>query len=93
MLSTLARSPGRVFTRSQLLDALHGVAFKSYERAIDAHIKNLRHKVERDPAQPAYILTVYGVGYKFNDRLAFGPAKSCRDVRAQPTAPPPPLVA
>ena len=69
LLATLARSPGRVFTRSQLLDALHGVAFESYERAIDAHIKNLRHKVERDPAQPAYILTVYGVGYKFNDRL------------------------
>jgi DNA-binding response OmpR family regulator len=70
LLAALARSPGRVFTRSQLLDALHGVAFESYERAIDAHIKNIRHKVEVDPAQPAYILTVYGVGYKFNDRLA-----------------------
>lgn len=67
LLATLARQPGRVFTRSQLLDAIHGVAFESYERAIDAHIKNIRRKLEPDPRQPRYILMVYGVGYKFAD--------------------------
>jgi two-component system alkaline phosphatase synthesis response regulator PhoP len=68
LLTTLARQPGRIFTRAQLLDAVHGVAFESYERAIDAHIKNIRRKIELDPRQPTYILTVYGVGYKFNDQ-------------------------
>lgn len=68
LLAALARSPGRVFTRAHLLDALHGLAFESYERAIDAHIKNIRHKIEIIPSQPAYILTVYGMGYKFSDR-------------------------
>ena len=68
VLATLARSPGRVFTRAQLLDALHGVAFESYERAIDAHIKNIRRKIEPDSSEPRYILTVYGVGYRFADR-------------------------
>ncbi len=67
LLVHLARTPGRVFTRSQLLDALHGVAFESYERAIDAHVKNLRRKIETDPAHPKYLLTVYGVGYKYAD--------------------------
>ncbi len=67
LLLHFARSPGRVFTRSQLLDAIHGVAFESYERAIDAHIKNLRRKIETDPAHPKYLLTVYGVGYKYAD--------------------------
>jgi two-component system alkaline phosphatase synthesis response regulator PhoP len=67
LLLHLARSPGRVFTRSQLLDTLHGVAFESYERAIDAHMKNLRRKLETDPANPALLLTVYGVGYKYAD--------------------------
>src|SRR2546430_2337695 len=51
--------------RAQLLDAVHGVAFESYERAIDAHVKNIRHKLEPDPATPRYLLTVYGVGYRF----------------------------
>jgi len=64
LLATLARQPGRVFTRSQLLDAVHGVAFESYERAIDAHVKNIRRKLEPDPRAPRYILTVYGVGYR-----------------------------
>jgi DNA-binding response OmpR family regulator len=64
LLETLARQPGRVFTRAQLLEALHGVAFESYERAIDTHIKNIRRKIEPDPHQPRYILMVYGVGYK-----------------------------
>jgi DNA-binding response OmpR family regulator len=67
ILAALARSPGRIFTRAQLLDALHGVAFESYERAIDAHIKNIRHKIEPNPPEPRYILTVYGVGYRFTD--------------------------
>jgi DNA-binding response OmpR family regulator len=58
---------GRIFTRAQLLDAVRGVAFESYERAIDAHIKNIRRKIEPDPREPRYILTVYGVGYKFAD--------------------------
>jgi DNA-binding response OmpR family regulator len=67
LLLTLAQQPGRLFTRAQLLDALRGVAFESYERAIDAHIKNIRRKLEPDPRQPRYVLTVYGVGYKFVD--------------------------
>lgn len=68
LLAEMTRSPGRVFTRTQLLNALHGVAFESYERAIDAHIKNIRHKIEPNPPEPRYILTVYGIGYKFTDR-------------------------
>ena len=68
LLATLARQPGRVFTRAQLLDAIHGVAFESYERAIDAHIKNIRRKIEVKASEPQYILTVYGVGYKFVDK-------------------------
>jgi len=68
LMSTLARQPGRVFTRAQLLDAIHGVAFESYERAIDAHIKNIRRKLEVKASEPQYILTVYGVGYKFVDK-------------------------
>jgi DNA-binding response OmpR family regulator len=67
LLDALARYPGRVFTRAQLLDALHGVAFESYERAIDAHIKNIRRKLEPDPRRPRYVLTVYGVGYRMAD--------------------------
>lgn len=67
LLATLARQPGRIFTRAQLLDAVRGVTFESYERAIDAHIKNLRRKIEPDPREPRYVLTVYGVGYKFSD--------------------------
>lgn len=67
LVLTMARQPGRVFTRNQLLDAVHGVAFESYERAIDAHIKNVRRKIELEPARPEYILTVYGVGYRFVD--------------------------
>ena len=70
LLATLAAQPGRIFTRSQLLDALHGVAFESYERAIDTHVKNLRRKLEPDPREPRYLLTVYGVGYRFADDRA-----------------------
>ena len=68
LVEELARYPGRVFTRAQLLNAVHGVAFESYERAIDAHVKNIRHKIETDPSEPRYLLTVYGVGYKFTDQ-------------------------
>jgi DNA-binding response OmpR family regulator len=67
LLAALARQPGRVFTRAQLLDAIHGVAFESYERAIDAHVKNIRRKIEPDPRAPRYLLTVYGVGYRVAD--------------------------
>lgn len=67
LLSTLARQPGRVFTRSQLLDVIHGVAFEAYERAIDGHVRNLRRKLEPDPAHPRYLLTVHGAGYRFAD--------------------------
>ncbi|HEX9634306.1 MAG TPA: response regulator transcription factor [Candidatus Limnocylindria bacterium] len=67
LLATMARQPGRVFTRSQLLDAIHGVAFESYERAIDAHVKNIRRKLEADPRNPRYLITVYGVGYRLTD--------------------------
>jgi two-component system alkaline phosphatase synthesis response regulator PhoP len=72
LLAALARQPGRIFTRSQLLDAVHGVAFESYERAIDAHIKNIRRKIERNPREPRYVLTVYGVGYRLADPHADG---------------------
>ena len=65
LVATMARQPGRVFTRAQLLDAVKGVAFESYERAIDAHIKNIRRKVEQNPRSPRYVLTVFGVGYRF----------------------------
>jgi DNA-binding response OmpR family regulator len=64
LLATMARQPGRVFTRAQLLDAVRGVAFESYERAIDAHVKNIRKKIEPDPRSPRYVLTVFGVGYR-----------------------------
>jgi len=67
LVATMARQPGRVFTRAQLLDAVHGVAFESYERAIDAHIKNLRRKIEPDPRAPRYLQTVFGIGYRFAD--------------------------
>ncbi len=65
LLVTMARQPGRVFTRAQLLDAVRGVAYESYERAIDAHVKNVRRKIEPDPRSPRYLQTVFGVGYRF----------------------------
>ena len=65
LLAALARHPGRVFTRAQLLDAVRGTERESFERAIDAHVKNVRRKLERDPHHPRYLLTVYGIGYKF----------------------------
>jgi DNA-binding response OmpR family regulator len=68
LLAAMARQPGRVFTRSQLLDAIHGVAFESYERAIDAHVKNIRRKLEPAPHTPRYLQTVYGVGYRLAEQ-------------------------
>ena len=67
LLTTLARQPGRVFTRAQLLDAIHGLEGDAFERAIDTHIKNIRRKIEPDTRNPIYVLTVYGIGYKFAD--------------------------
>jgi two-component system alkaline phosphatase synthesis response regulator PhoP len=67
LLAHLARQPGRVFTRAQLLTAIHGVAVESYERAVDAHVKNLRRKLEPDPRHPRYVLTAHGIGYRFTD--------------------------
>ena len=67
LLVVLARHPGRVFTRLELLDRVQGYAFEGYERTVDAHVKNLRQKIEPDPRQPRYVLTVFGVGYKFSE--------------------------
>lgn len=65
LLTTLIASPGRVFSRLELLERLQGTAYEGYERTIDVHIRNLRAKLERDAAKPKYIETVYGVGYRF----------------------------
>jgi two-component system, OmpR family, alkaline phosphatase synthesis response regulator PhoP len=65
LLAMLARQPGRVLTRAQLLDAIRGHDVESFERAIDTHIKNIRRKLERDSRNPQYVLSVYGIGYKF----------------------------
>jgi len=70
LLSTLMRQPGRVFTRALLLDAVHGHGGDegaAFARAVDAHVKNLRRKIEADPHAPRHLLTVYGVGYRFTD--------------------------
>jgi len=67
LLSALARQPGRVFTRAQLLDAVQGEDGEPFDRAIDAHVKNIRRKLEPEPRSPRYLLTVYGVGYKCLD--------------------------
>ncbi|MDR7521850.1 MAG: response regulator transcription factor [Armatimonadota bacterium] len=64
LLAALARAPGRVFTRLQLIDLVYGHAFEGYDRTIDAHIKNLRQKLEPEPHRPRYILTVHGAGYR-----------------------------
>jgi DNA-binding response OmpR family regulator len=65
LLVMLAGHPGRVFSRLQLLESSQGMAYEGYERTVDAHIKNLRAKLESDPRQPKYIETVFGVGYRF----------------------------
>jgi DNA-binding response OmpR family regulator len=65
LLATLASQPGRIFSRAQLLIAVRGVAFESYERAIDSHIRNLRKKIELPDSETSHIITVHGAGYKF----------------------------
>jgi DNA-binding response OmpR family regulator len=65
LLQCLTERPGQVFTRLQLVNIILGYDFEGYDRTIDAHIKNIRHKIEDDPRVPSYIKTVYGVGYRF----------------------------
>ncbi|HET6948458.1 MAG TPA: response regulator transcription factor [bacterium] len=69
LLMALAHSPGRAFTRLQLIDQVQGYAFEGYERTVDAHVKNLRQKLEPDPRHPRYIVTVHGVGYRFAEEI------------------------
>jgi len=69
LLLQFASHPGRVYTRQQLLDQVWGYGHDGYEHTVNSHINRLRAKIEADPSKPAYILTVWGVGYKFNDRL------------------------
>ena len=69
ILETLMKEPGRVFSRGEILEAVHGVAFEAYERTVDAHVKNLRQKIEPDPTTPRYVLTVRGAGYRLNPEL------------------------
>jgi two-component system OmpR family response regulator len=68
VLFTLASSPGRVFQREELVEKALGYQFEGYERSIDAHIKNIRQKIEEDPKNPKYITTIYGVGYRFSGK-------------------------
>ena len=65
LLASMLGQPGRAFTREQLLESSQGEAFEGYERTVDAHIKNLRAKIEPDPKNPHYIQTVFGIGYRF----------------------------
>ncbi|AEM78543.1 response regulator transcription factor [Thermoanaerobacter wiegelii] len=67
ILKLLIRNPNRVFTREELIEKVMGFDYEGYDRTIDAHIKNLRQKIEDDTKNPVYIKTVYGVGYKFGD--------------------------
>jgi two-component system alkaline phosphatase synthesis response regulator PhoP len=67
LLAILAREPGRPFTRAQLLELVYDISYAGFDRTIDAHIKNLRRKIEPDHHDPRYIQTIYGVGYKFSE--------------------------
>ena len=67
LLADLAQHAGQTLTRQQLVDQLYGVAYDGFDRSVDAHVKNLRHKLETDPLEPRYLLTVFGIGYKFTD--------------------------
>ena len=69
LLLHFASHPGRVYTRTQLLDAVWGHGHEGYEHTVNSHINRLRSKIEGSPAKPTYVLTVWGVGYKFNDAL------------------------
>jgi len=68
ILQVLAGQPGRIFTREDLIDKALDYHFEGYDRTVDAHIKNVRKKIESDPRKPEYIQTVYGVGYRFGGR-------------------------
>jgi DNA-binding response OmpR family regulator len=70
LLATLAREPGRAFSRLELLEKVFGYEYEGLERTLDVHVMNLRKKIEADPAQPRYVLTVYGLGYKLGDSFA-----------------------
>lgn len=70
LLAALMEQPGRVFSRLQLLEIAQGSAYEGYERTIDAHVKNLRAKIEPDPKKPQYIETVFGVGYRFSKEMS-----------------------
>lgn len=67
-LAVMKQSPGRTFTRTDFLEAIQGVAFESYERTVDVHIKNIRRKIEKDTSQPRTIAIVHGVGYRLDER-------------------------
>lgn len=73
LLLQFAQHPGRVYTRSQLLDLVWGYAHDGYEHTVNSHINRLRAKIEKDPAHPRYILTMWGVGYKFAEPDEEGP--------------------
>jgi DNA-binding response OmpR family regulator len=64
LLQTLSRYPGRVYSRFELINHVQGYDYEGYERTIDAHVKNLRKKIEPDPKHPRYVETVFGVGYR-----------------------------
>ncbi|ADL69123.1 response regulator transcription factor [Thermoanaerobacterium thermosaccharolyticum] len=70
LLTVMAQNPNRVFTRGELIEKVMGYDFEGFDRTIDAHIKNLRQKIEDDPKNPVYIKTVYGAGYKFGEENA-----------------------
>ena len=72
ILAVLMGSPGRVYSRTEILETVQGVAFEAYERTVDAHIKNLRQKIEPDPGSPQYVLTVRGAGYRLNPQIEHG---------------------
>ncbi len=67
LLAILARDPGRPFSRTQLIELVYDVSYAGFDRTVDAHIKNLRRKIEPDPRSPRFIQTIYGVGYKFGE--------------------------
>lgn len=69
LLSHFARNPGRVYSRTQLLDSVWGYGHDGYEHTVNSHMNRLRAKIEEDPSSPEYILTVWGVGYKFSEKM------------------------
>ncbi len=67
LLALMVREPGRVFTREHIIDRVFGYDFDGFDRTVDAHVSNLRRKLEADPEGPSYVHTIYGVGYRFGD--------------------------